>query len=197
MTEHLPSREQPTDDQLIHLGIQYAVLNDTTIPDSTARRIAMQWHGGQASALYSLGSCGAIDLSALVQELGVVYVKARDEHDQLALNELARYVEARGERDELPGWYRTTADGLPAVVDVAGEQTGDYIGGYPTKRAVAEDLLAATGIWRAMNRLFDRCGYALKPYVQVDIDRYEVDLSRQVVLYPTLEGTVDAYWRID
>jgi antirestriction protein len=52
--------ERLTDDQLIHLHITEALREERPIDHATARAIASQLHGGQASALYALASSGAV-----------------------------------------------------------------------------------------------------------------------------------------
>jgi hypothetical protein len=52
--------ERLTDDQLIHLHITEALREARPIDHATARAIASQLHGGQASPLYALASSGAV-----------------------------------------------------------------------------------------------------------------------------------------
>jgi hypothetical protein len=53
-------KNHPTDDHLIHNRITEALREDRPIDHATARCIAAQLHGGQASALYALASSGAL-----------------------------------------------------------------------------------------------------------------------------------------
>jgi hypothetical protein len=53
-------QERLTDEQLIHLGITEALREERAINHATARAIASQLHGGQASPLYALASSGAM-----------------------------------------------------------------------------------------------------------------------------------------
>lgn len=74
--------------------------------DACARVVAMQWHGGQSSALYALGSSGAITDDAfgeICAELRPVQ-EARDLDGQQALGALLTYVAERGERGPVDGW---------------------------------------------------------------------------------------------
>ncbi|MEV3856095.1 hypothetical protein AB0J38_17440 [Streptomyces sp. NPDC050095] len=81
------------------------------ISDLDARKIASEWHGGQATALYSLTSCGAI-LPGLVGEIdrelwfclldGDVTDDDRDGARQLG--KLRDYAQHHGERGPVDGW---------------------------------------------------------------------------------------------
>ena len=71
------------------------------ITDLQARVIASAWHGGQASALYSLASCGAIR-GDLESEIVSVIVETGDETEELAA--LGAYVGRAGERGPVDGW---------------------------------------------------------------------------------------------
>jgi antirestriction protein len=55
-----PTSERLTDEQLIHYGITEALREERPIDHATARVIASQLHGGQASPLYALASSGAL-----------------------------------------------------------------------------------------------------------------------------------------
>lgn len=55
-----PTQERLTDAQLIYHGITEALRENRTIDHATARAIASQLHGGQASPLYALASSGAL-----------------------------------------------------------------------------------------------------------------------------------------
>ena len=52
--------QETGDERVIREGIEHALRDGTEIDDRTARYIAAQLHDGQASALYSLASTGAI-----------------------------------------------------------------------------------------------------------------------------------------
>jgi hypothetical protein len=60
--------DRHTDDQLIHFHITEALREDRPIDDATARTVASQLHGGQASPLYALASSGAL-VDGLTAEL--------------------------------------------------------------------------------------------------------------------------------
>lgn len=73
-TTATPVAEHSWDERVICAGVEAAEREDRHIDDRTARYIASQLHGGQASALYALASSGAIlDLAVgeLVQERAV------------------------------------------------------------------------------------------------------------------------------
>lgn len=67
-----------------------------TVDQSTARLIASQWHGGQASALYAFSSSGYVDRSSIVAELArcAVFADIGDdvETDRRALDALRAFV---------------------------------------------------------------------------------------------------------
>jgi hypothetical protein len=76
------------------------------ITDSQARRIAAEWHGGQASALYALASSGAVDADAVRNEISrdiVTLEVGVARRDLLALD---TYVRHAGERGRQEGWAR-------------------------------------------------------------------------------------------
>lgn len=86
------------------------------INDGQARRIASEWHGGMSSALYSLGSSGAIDLDRvrdeISRELGQLDV-GEVRRELLALD---KYVRTAGARPAQTGWSRLWDDS-PVSVD--------------------------------------------------------------------------------
>ena len=73
MGEQYPSPELSPEDAYLERVLDEAEQTDKTIPHTAARMIASQFHGGQASALYSLASCGAIDLERLHTEYFIIY----------------------------------------------------------------------------------------------------------------------------
>lgn len=94
------------DERLIREGIEEAVRDGRPIDDRTARYIAGQLHGGQASALYALASSGAI-LPEVFGEMD------RDRTEQPAqvrvwLASLTVYAASRGESGPVAGWAEQT-----------------------------------------------------------------------------------------
>ena len=78
---------------------------DTPIPDAAARMIASQYHGGQATALYSLASCGAIDLRGLHAEYVPLYADPNTQLEDLEkLDHLGLYFMEHGDRGPVEGW---------------------------------------------------------------------------------------------
>ena len=85
-------------------------MRDPIINDGQARRIASEWHSGQASALCSLATTGAIDLDGVrceiayeVQRLDVGKVR----RDLLALDKyVLRRAEQLGRIGPVPGWHQ-------------------------------------------------------------------------------------------
>lgn len=120
MSESLPIRH-PTRNELgsDEAAIQYAVDAAETerrlIDDACARRIAGQFHSGQASSLYSLASTGAIKAPDLVTEILEQFIAAETDTERGWVEHLASYVAYAGPRDPIPGWYRLTADDAPVV----------------------------------------------------------------------------------
>jgi hypothetical protein len=77
----------------------------TNVPDAAARMIASQFHGGQASALYSLASCGAIDMERLRDEYTTIYSDPNTpEADKRKLDHLGTYLLEHGGRGPVDGW---------------------------------------------------------------------------------------------
>lgn len=74
------------------------------INDGQARRIASEWHGGMSSALYSLGSSGAIDLDRVQHEISRELGQLDVGEVQRELLALDKYVRTAGARPAQPGW---------------------------------------------------------------------------------------------
>lgn len=93
-----------SDDHIIYYHITEALREARPVDHATARAIASQLHGGQASALYSLASSGA-----LVPELRSEIDRWRSDQDsgiavEPWLDALDEYVECRSDADPVPGW---------------------------------------------------------------------------------------------
>jgi hypothetical protein len=79
------------------------------LTDTSARRIASDWHAGGGSPSYQFVSTGRI-----VPELSIELTSCRSfaearpaiysETHLNGLGDLLLYVEAKGPRDEMPGW---------------------------------------------------------------------------------------------
>jgi hypothetical protein len=91
------------DELVIAAGIWKARAEDGKIADDTARRIATHLHGGQASALYSLASTGAIDYEQIRQELEAAQGEHSD-HVREWIDCLGNYVLGAGARGPVDGW---------------------------------------------------------------------------------------------
>jgi hypothetical protein len=78
------------------------------VTDAAARVIAMDWHGGQGSALYSFGSCGAIDDPGRLQAEIRQELLGRGSGDPaiLPLESLLTYVATTGVRGAVTGWSK-------------------------------------------------------------------------------------------
>src|SRR6185437_7935873 len=94
--------DESWDERVIREGIEAARAEGRPIDDRTARYIASQLHGGQASALYTLASSGAIR-PEVFDELD------RDRVEQPTLVRgwlacLTVYCAVRGESGPIEGW---------------------------------------------------------------------------------------------
>ncbi len=88
---HAIVRPEPTpDERAILLGVAAAEAEKRDIDDATARRIASQLHGGQATALYALASSGTIDEQQIYRELAAKFEQQPDPE----LRELLNWVGA-------------------------------------------------------------------------------------------------------
>lgn len=86
------------------------------INDGQARRIASEWHGGMSSALYSLGSSGAIDLDRVRDEISRELWQLDVGEVRRELLALDKYVRTAGARPVQTGWSRLWDDS-PVSVD--------------------------------------------------------------------------------
>ena len=92
-----------TDDEAIQDDITRAYAANVVIPDATARAIASQYHGGQATALYAFTSTGAITTDLLTE----VYAELGDATNRTHLRALTDYIIDYGStRGPVPGWSR-------------------------------------------------------------------------------------------
>jgi hypothetical protein len=96
---------QPTtDERVIAAGIWEARAEDREVADDIARKIAAQLHGGQATALYSFASTGAIqDYERLRDELVADYER-QPEQVREWIDCLGTYALHTGERGPVEGW---------------------------------------------------------------------------------------------
>jgi hypothetical protein len=86
------------------------------IGDGQARRIASEWHGGMSSALYSLGSSGAVAVDRVRNEISRELRKLDVGEVRRELLALDKYVRTVGERPMQAGWSRLWDDS-PVSVD--------------------------------------------------------------------------------
>lgn len=103
-----------TDDQLIYYHITEALREDRPIDHATARAIASQLHGGQASPLYALASSGAI-VDGLSAELDAW----REDNEtgvevEPWLDALDEYLAARDDAGPVDGWSQLWPTPPPA-----------------------------------------------------------------------------------
>lgn len=98
----LSEEPQSQDAYLIGQGIEAAVADDRPIDNRTARYIAAQLHGGQASALYALASSGAITdrvMGELVDERAI-----QPPAVQSWIDALINYCAQRADHHPIPDW---------------------------------------------------------------------------------------------
>jgi hypothetical protein len=97
--------------------------------------IASQFHSGQASALYSLASCGAIDLERLHAEYFVIHsTPEMPGADKRKLDHLGIYFLEHGDRGPVAGWAQLSREELrsrprPVEQGVPAERHRVYRGG--------------------------------------------------------------------
>ena len=114
MSEYLPEPETD-EERLIRLSIDNAAELDLPITDQAVRLIAGLIHGGQATAMYSLASCGAINMHGLEREVVLDYNDPSTVEPQISwLAAIAGYAGAHGDRGPVEGWYRLTTDAAVA-----------------------------------------------------------------------------------
>jgi antirestriction protein len=109
---------ESTDEQIIRQGIAAALRHGTEIDDRTARYIASQLHEGQASALYSLASSGAI-----AEEVHAELTRGFEQQsDQVKwwINWLGTYCLHREDKEPVPGWAESAA-----AIDRADEEAAE------------------------------------------------------------------------
>jgi antirestriction protein len=103
---HEPSAEPVTDEHLIHLGITEALREQRSIDHATARVIASQLHGGQASPLYALASSGVL-VEGLRDELDGWRREDTPVEVEPWLDALEEYLDSRAEEPgPVDGWSR-------------------------------------------------------------------------------------------
>lgn len=118
MSEHLtppqperdPFEQEPrkSDDDYLREAIERANKGGLQITDAVARVIASQLHEGQATALYSLASTGAVDYDSVHFELAWGMASQDLFHRELA-NHLDSYVWARKQVDQteaIKDWHK-------------------------------------------------------------------------------------------
>lgn len=108
--------DETTDERLIREGIERAIAEDRSIDNRTARYIASQLHGGQASALYSLASTGNIDEAVHGELISERLVQPPIVQDWI--DHLLAYCVNRLDKGPVEGWAQT------AALQAAWEQAG-------------------------------------------------------------------------
>lgn len=112
-----------SDEQLIHHHITEALREDRPIDHATARCIATQLHGGQASALYALASSGAVT-DGLHRELDTWRRDDTPVEVEPWLDALDEYLNSREDAGPIEDWHQLwpvqperEADEEPATAD--------------------------------------------------------------------------------
>jgi antirestriction protein ArdC len=100
--------DESWDERVIREGIETAEREGGSIDDRTARYIASQLHGGQASALYSLASTGRISPD-IDRELADGYDQQTDQA-RLWIRWLGGYCDYRRDKGSVPGWAERSAE---------------------------------------------------------------------------------------
>jgi len=138
-TEVVAPRQETGDERVIREGIERALRDGTEIDNRTARYIASQLHDGQASALYSLTSTGAI-----AEEVHAELTRDFDQQDDQVknwINWLGTYCLNREWKGPITGWVeqaeaqdradlmqRITAGSVTTLGQVATILAADSIG---------------------------------------------------------------------
>lgn len=100
-------KPSPSDEELVNRAITEAREADTEIPDTAARVIASQLHGGQFTALYSLASTGFIDEDRLPGELVAIYNDPETEPQVKEwVNWIGTYALNRADKGAVEGWSK-------------------------------------------------------------------------------------------
>nr|WP_240724126.1 hypothetical protein [Frankia sp. B2] len=130
----VPPAEQSHDERLINRGIEAAAQEKRPIDDHTARYIAGQLHGGQASALYSLASTGNIIEDTVYHEL---YEDLESHTPEVAswVEALRTYCQARPDKGPVTGWAEHAA--LLDRIEATRERTR-MLGGIAVAPELAE-----------------------------------------------------------
>src|SRR6266542_2182975 len=137
--EAVPSHQENDDERVIREGIERTSQDGADIDDRTARYIASQLHEGQASALYSLASTGAI-----AEEVHAELTRDFDQQDDQVknwVNWLGTYCLNREWKGPVTGWIeqaeaqdradlmqRITAGSVTTLGQVATILAADSIG---------------------------------------------------------------------
>lgn len=99
-----------TDEQLIHYGITEALREQRAIDHATARCIAAQLHGGQASPLNALASSGAL-VEGLQDELDGWRREDTPVELEPWLDALDEYLDSRDDPSPVDGWSQLWSSG--------------------------------------------------------------------------------------
>jgi hypothetical protein len=105
----IPPEGDSWDEWVITRGIAAALRDNRDLDDRTAHYIAAQLHEGQASALYSLASTGAIDEPRVHVELTYRFYD-QTEQVQAWINWLGDYCLHREDKGPVDGWHEKVAE---------------------------------------------------------------------------------------
>lgn len=148
VTDTTPPADEPerlTDDQLIHLHITEALREARPIDHATARAIAAQLHGGQASPLYALSSSGAV-VDGLRSELDAWREDNRAGVEvEPWLDALDEYLEARDDPNAIEGWHRLWPT-RPALAESVEADATAPVDDEAADRHALLDRISAAGV---------------------------------------------------
>ena len=133
--------QESPDERVIREGIERALREGTELDDHTARYIASQLHEGQATALYSLASTGAI-AEEVHDELTRDFDQ-QPEHVQWWINWLGTYCLTREVKGPVPGWSEMTT-AIHRGETRAPEQPTSYENGARARQVLMERLATAS-----------------------------------------------------
>ena len=109
--EHYTPDPESNEQRFIRLSLERARADDEPISDEAARMIAGQLYGGQVTSMYSLASCGTIDLDGLTREIAIDYTDEYLEDELVPWYEAVnRYALAHGNRGPVSDWFDLTRD---------------------------------------------------------------------------------------
>ncbi|HEX3782717.1 MAG TPA: antirestriction protein ArdA [Pseudonocardiaceae bacterium] len=155
--------ERLTDHQRIYYGITEALREQRSIDHATARAIAAQLHGGQASSLHALASSGAL-VDGLSAELDGLRADTTPVEVEPWLDALDEYIAGRaGSPDPIEGWSALWPGDQP--IDVGRLDTNQQ-----PRRDVDRPVIGGSGtkVEQARHPIDDQAARAIARQFQAD-----------------------------